>query len=63
MLYDMHSGLGLVMKYKVAQRTEPLASVIQLVAPPGIERAEHQHPTLCGSTDIGSDVRKDVSAT
>jgi len=62
MLYHVHSSLDLVVVYKVAMRTEPLASVIHLVAPPGIERAEHQHPTLGGSTDIGSNVGEDVSA-
>ena len=36
--------------------------MIHFVAPPGIERAKHQHPTLCGSTDVGSNVREDVSA-
>ena len=62
MLYDVRSSLHLVVIYKIAHRTKPLASVIHFMAPPGIERAKHQHPALGGSTDIGSDVRKDVSA-
>ena len=62
MLYHVHSSLQLVVVHKVAMRTEPLASVIHFVATPGVERAEHQHPTLGGSTDIGSNVREDMSA-
>ena len=62
MLYYVHSSLELVVVYEVAMGTEPLASMIHLVAPPGGERAKHQHPTLGGSTDIGSNVREDMLA-
>lgn len=62
MLNHVHSSLQLVVVYKVAMRTKPLASVIHFVAPPSVERAKHQHPTLGGSTDIGSDVSEDMSA-
>ena len=62
MLHDVNLGLELVVINQVAHRTKPLSSVIHFVTPPGIERAKHQHPTLGGSTDIGSNVRKDMSA-
>jgi len=56
------SSLQLVVMYKVAMRTKPFAPVIHFVAPPGVERAKHQHPTLGGSTYVGSNIREDVSA-
>ena len=62
MLYYVRSSLELVVVYVFAMRTEPLASVIHFVASPGVERAKHQHPTLGGSTDVGSNVGEDVSA-
>lgn len=62
MLYDVQSVLELVVINKVAHRTEPLSSVVHFMAPPGIERAKHQHTTLGGNTDIGSNVGENVPA-